>query len=78
MGEKPTHTKMTEETKTVLWDLFSMKRYKCWAKEIIEYCLSREENQIYWPSKMSLSFHLRNVGLEAEVLVGACVLRCWA
>lgn len=77
------YTKMTEGTETVLGDLFSMKGYKCFhkrykCKEITECCLSREENQIYWPSKMSLSFHLRNVGLEAEVLVGACVLRCWA
>lgn len=61
------YTRMTEETKTVLGDLSTIKRYKCWAKEITEYCLSTEENQIYLPSKMSPSFHLRNVGLEAKV-----------
>lgn len=59
--------RIAEESKTVLGDLFHIKSYKCWAKEITEYCLSTEENQIYWPSKMSPSFHLRNVGLEAEV-----------
>lgn len=47
--------------------LVSHKKYKCWAKEVTECCLSTEENQIYLPSKMSPSFHLRNVGLEAEV-----------
>lgn len=60
------YTRMTEETKTVLGDLFPMKRYKCWAKEITEYCLSTEENQIYWPFLRCLSFP-RNIGLEAEV-----------
>lgn len=70
------YTKMTEQTKTVLGDLFPMKRKKCWTREITEYCLPTEENQIYRPYKMSLSFHLRNIGLEAKVYVGACLLRC--
>lgn len=72
------HTKITEKTKNVLQGLFPMNRYKCWAKEVTEYCLATEENQIYWPSKMSLLLQLRKVGFSSWSFTWHLIhLLCW-
>lgn len=71
MGEKhiDSYTKMTEETKTVLGDLFPMKRYLLSPMDGLKreqniVCLQRKIRS-FLPSKMSLLFHLRNLGLSS-------------